>query len=240
MKNFITGLILALIFVVGFYPALTAEAAWWNPFSWKVFNVPEIDTQTLENRINELEEKVEDFDSDAVDNQLPALEKETGVKESVSEPKVIEKIVEKPIIVKDPLLQAQVNKLLADNKSLQEQISRLTGLNDASELELNTCRRELSEQQSSSSDSNAEIVSALKDVVLEIVRLVQSWDTGDGNWGCHSDYANDSLEGLEYKYRTKNTIEAPQLPNFNRNTQCNGAGLGNYQNRLWFLYNSFQ
>ena len=34
-------------------------AAWWNPFSWKIFQKTDIKTQTLENRIQELEKKLE-------------------------------------------------------------------------------------------------------------------------------------------------------------------------------------
>jgi len=36
-----------------------AFAAWWNPFSWKVFNREESKTQVLENRVKELEKKLE-------------------------------------------------------------------------------------------------------------------------------------------------------------------------------------
>ena len=36
-----------------------AFAAWWNPFSWKVFQKSETKTQILENRVKELEQKLE-------------------------------------------------------------------------------------------------------------------------------------------------------------------------------------
>ena len=52
MKRLISVLILTLII------PQVAFAAWWNPFSWKVFKTTDPKTQILENRVKELEDKL--------------------------------------------------------------------------------------------------------------------------------------------------------------------------------------
>lgn len=54
MKKYFLTIILVTLII----PQL-AFAAWWNPFSWKVFSREESKTQVLENRVKELEKKLE-------------------------------------------------------------------------------------------------------------------------------------------------------------------------------------
>ncbi len=56
MKNFKLGVGLVLATII-FIPQI-AIAAWWNPFTWAIFNKAETKTQILENRIVELENKL--------------------------------------------------------------------------------------------------------------------------------------------------------------------------------------
>lgn len=107
-------LIITLSLVVFLSPILVS-AAWWNPFSWG--KKPALVVEQVQIRTS-----VED-----------AYVPETTQEKSID--KVVERIVEKPIIktqtitVQDPALQAKIDALVSENNDLKAQIARLLKLN---------------------------------------------------------------------------------------------------------------
>ncbi len=75
MKKYFLTIILVTLII----PQI-AFAAWWNPFSWKVFNREESKTQVLENRVKELEKKLE-----------ANVSTSTKVEKTIKQPEVKEK-----------------------------------------------------------------------------------------------------------------------------------------------------
>ncbi len=108
MKKYITILFLAVLIT----PSITF-ASWWNPFSWSKDSKQAIDV--IEPTL------------------IQATDKSTSVIETKpKEIKVIEKIVEKPVIqtisVQDPALQKRIKQLELENQELKLQIEKLKAL----------------------------------------------------------------------------------------------------------------
>lgn len=122
MKKYIVVLFLTVLII----PSITS-ATWWNPFSWSKDSRQTIDV-------------VEPASVQPVDKPVPVSD--TKAKEVV-EPKIIERIIEKPITqtitVQDPALQARINTLIAENESLKIQVSRLLESNKSLNKELLAC-----------------------------------------------------------------------------------------------------
>ncbi len=100
MKKYLKGLFLVLLII----PSI-ATASWWNPFSWK--EKAELST------IQILPENS--------DNSKVLLE---STEQEESKPQV-SKIVEKVITVDNPVLQKQINDLVAENVALKQEIQAL-------------------------------------------------------------------------------------------------------------------
>ena len=69
-------------------------AAWWNPFSWKVFHKEENKTQVLENRVKELEKKLEvKASTTSTTSVIEKVEKKSPATDKKQNERVQEKIV---------------------------------------------------------------------------------------------------------------------------------------------------
>lgn len=83
MKNKISILILLAVIMV----PQVASAAWWNPFSWKIFHRTDTKTQILENRVKELEKKLENVATSTADSIQ--TKKSGAIKTETEEPNKI-------------------------------------------------------------------------------------------------------------------------------------------------------
>lgn len=112
-----------VLFLVILITPSVASATWWNPLSWSK-NSKQTDV-------------VEPSPIKPVEKSIPTPETKT------SEPKIVEKIVEKPIIqtitVQDPTLQAKINTLVSENEALKIQVSKLLESNKSLNKELLVC-----------------------------------------------------------------------------------------------------
>jgi len=112
MKKYLT-----VLFLVAFIVPSVAFASWWNPFSWSKDSKQTIDVI----------EPTPVQSTDKNDSKIETKPKE------VKETKVVEKIVEKPVIqtitVQDPALQAKINALILENTNLKAEIERLKKAN---------------------------------------------------------------------------------------------------------------
>ncbi len=110
---------LAVLFLIAFIVPSVASASWWNPFGWSKNSKENINViePTLVKQTEKSDSKVE-----------------TKPKE-VKETKVIERIVEKPVIqkitVQDPTLQAKIDSLILENSNLKAEIERLKKANES-------------------------------------------------------------------------------------------------------------
>lgn len=97
--------IFSIVLLALLIPQLTL-AAWWNPFSWFKKPAPVVDTQTqaLENRIKELEERLEKTQIPLVTPTTTISEtpKEMTTKKVPTEPKIEPKVVNAPQSVQIP------------------------------------------------------------------------------------------------------------------------------------------
>ncbi len=110
MKKYLACLILVVL-----TSPLIADASWWNPFSWKEEVVPSTVQIIPENS-----------DNYKVDSK--------SIKEEESKPEV-SKIIEKVITVDNPVLQKQINDLIAENVTLKQEIQVLnTKINEISKV----------------------------------------------------------------------------------------------------------
>lgn len=127
MKKYLLSLFL-IMFVV---PSI-ASASWWNPISWFSKNEPK-ETGVL----------IEETLPSPVILAPTEITKELEVPQATQDTKVIERIVEKPVIqtikVQDPALQAQINSLVSENTSLKNQIDKLTKANNSLSNDLISC-----------------------------------------------------------------------------------------------------
>ncbi|HAE36765.1 TPA: hypothetical protein DCX66_03640 [Candidatus Nomurabacteria bacterium] len=118
--------ILILLLITFIIPSITS-ASWWNPLSWSKNPKQSIDV-VESNSVQLTDESV----------SIP----ETKPKE-VIKPKVVEKIVEKPIVktitVQDPALQIKINTLITENESLKAQVIKLLESNKSLNSELLSC-----------------------------------------------------------------------------------------------------
>lgn len=113
-----TKIISILIVSIVLIPQMVL-ASWWNPFSWSRES-----KQTM----------------DIIEPSLvPPADKSISIPETtpkqITEPKIIEKIIEKPIIktitVQDPALQAKIEALILENNTLKAEITRLRKANES-------------------------------------------------------------------------------------------------------------
>ncbi len=114
MKKYISIALLALFIV-----PTVAFASWWNPFSW---------SKNSKENIN-ITEPTLIKQADNSDSNI-----ETKPKDA-KESKVIERIIEKPVIqkitVQDPALQAKIDSLILENSNLKAEIERLKRANES-------------------------------------------------------------------------------------------------------------
>lgn len=105
---------LVVLFLITFIVPSVASASWWNPLSWRKNY-----TQTTEI-----------IEPAPIQSNGKTISIPKASPKQVVESKVIEKIVEKPIIqtitVQDPALQKQINDLTTDNALLKSKIEELT------------------------------------------------------------------------------------------------------------------
>lgn len=132
MKKYITVLFLTTLII----PSITF-ASWWNPLSWSKNPKQNIDV-VEPNSVQSIDESV----------SIPEIKPKEVIK-----PKVVEKIVEKPIVktitVQDPALQAQINSLITENTSLKAEVDKLMKANNSLNNELLICEdRPVSSAQS--------------------------------------------------------------------------------------------
>lgn len=110
-----------ILLVVGFIIPQVTFAAWWNPFTWSIFKDKEDKTLILENRIQELEKRLEKTASSS-----PAVTVATTTTPSVSKgskivPKAVDKVIKSSIIT-EPIVSYddRYNELLAKYVSFRD------------------------------------------------------------------------------------------------------------------------
>lgn len=110
------------IFIV---PQITF-AAWWNPVSWFKKNIDEtskVETTIMETPTNTV-------------TPTSATTQESVAPKVIHDTKIIEKPVIQTITVQDPVLQKQINDLLADNAILKSKIEELTKMIESRDNEI--------------------------------------------------------------------------------------------------------
>src|SRR3989344_5219343 len=61
-----------------------AFAAWWNPFSWRIFKKTDTNNQILEDRVKELEKKLEEVSASTTKSEQPQQkENQASVQEAL-------------------------------------------------------------------------------------------------------------------------------------------------------------
>jgi len=103
------------VFSVIFMPSL-ASAAWWNPFSWG-----KTETYTRQQASVQTVAETENPTPTAVSTTT------TIIQEKIVE-KPVEKVVTKTITVSDPLLQKQIDSLIAENNGLKKKLENADSL----------------------------------------------------------------------------------------------------------------
>lgn len=80
-----------------------ALAAWWNPFTWRIFNRTDAKTEVLEKRIQELESKL----GDSATTTATSIQKEASVTTSITK-KEVKQIVQE--VDNYAVIQAQIRE----------------------------------------------------------------------------------------------------------------------------------
>lgn len=88
--------IITLGLILTFIAPQVASAAWWNPFSWNIFNKKDQKTLMLENQVKELENRLNNKESQ-IQEELPVATSSTKIE--ITRPPVVNKTVPKGVTV---------------------------------------------------------------------------------------------------------------------------------------------
>lgn len=119
MKKILPIIVLALI-----VPHI-ALASWWNPFSWNVFRKSESKTQVLENRVKELEKKLDSTATSTIKKE------ESQPTKKIETPTVIQKTVTPPqsnVIDTEQAFKDLLNQYNLFQKQLEIDITKFNNI----------------------------------------------------------------------------------------------------------------
>ena len=102
------------LFLVVFLIPQVALAAWWNPFSWGIFKKIDPQTQVLEDRVKELEKKLEEVSATPIKSQqAEEKENQANVQEALRA-----KAAQDALIIKQ---KAEEQRKIEEQKKVEEQ-----------------------------------------------------------------------------------------------------------------------